>query len=55
MVFYVKIYGFKVVFDFELFVNLGNKKFFVGGLLLYNIDLRNINMIRVGRFFELEF
>lgn len=52
---HAKIHGFKAAPDLELSANLGNKKLFAGGSLLYNTDSRNINMTRAGRFSELEF
>ncbi|XP_024387259.1 mitochondrial outer membrane protein porin 3 [Physcomitrium patens] len=45
---HAKIHGFKAAPDLELSANLGNKKLFAGGSLLYNTDSRNINMTRAG-------
>lgn len=45
---HAKIHGFKAAPDLELSANLGNKKIFTGGSLLYNTESRNISMTKAG-------
>ncbi|KAG0631332.1 hypothetical protein M758_1G244900 [Ceratodon purpureus] len=45
---HAKIHGFKAAPDLELSANLGNKRIFTGGSLLYNTETRNIGMTKAG-------
>jgi hypothetical protein len=45
---HAKIHGFKAAPDLELSANLGSKRMFAGGSLLYNTETRNIGMTKAG-------
>lgn len=49
---HAKIHGFKAAPDLELSANLGNKRIFTGGSLMYNTESRNIFMTKAGMLSE---
>ena len=49
---HAKIHGFKAAPDLELSANLGNKRIFTGGSLMYNTESRNISMTKAGMLSE---